>query len=306
MRKRNKLLMIIVSLLLCLTLISSSLVSSVFAKYVTTDTANVTTVFKKFGITVEAEVASELEQYKTVKSGGTIELTNMSFAPGDSYPNAIRLKFSGDAEVPVKVTLTVNVAYNTGSSNSNRFIVPANTGGNNTGSTTPVMPLGFTFGAFEFNPQNPNQAYQYHYANQTVVEPWQVTTTYADATDIDYAIADHILANVNFGDKTTTSSSASLIKTFAADDPVIFHTKSGNTSANINGFEFGFYWPLDCRESLDTNNDGKYEYDFQEMEMYFQSLSDVNNPNYDSTKVPKIQSMTFTITIEQIKNSELT
>lgn len=306
MRKRNKLLMIIVSLLLCLTLISSCLVSSVFAKYVTTDTANVTTVFKKFGITVEAEVASELEQYKTVKTDGTIELQNMIFAPGDSYKDAIRLKFSGDAEVPVKVTLTVNVAYNTGDSNSNRFIVEAGQNGNNTGSTTPVMPLGFTFGAFEFNPQNPNQAYQYHYANQTVVEPWQVTTTYADATDIDYAIADHILANVNFGDKTTTNTSASLIKTFAADNPVIFHTKSGNTSANINGFEFGFYWPLDCREPIDEDGDGKYEYDFQEMEMYFQSLSDVNNPNYDSTKAPKIQSMTFKITIEQIKNSELT
>lgn len=301
--------MIIVSLLLCLTLISSCFLSSIYARFAKKVDSSTSVSIKKFGITVEAEVASELEQYKTVKNDGTIELQNMIFAPGDSYKDAIRLKFSGDAEVPVKVTLTVNVAYNTGSNNSNRFIVAAGQNGNNTGSTTPVMPLGFTFGAFEFNPQNPNQAYQYHYANQTAVEPWQVTTTYADATDIDYAIADHILANVNFGDISdvaTEKTSASLIKTFAADNPVIFHTKSGNTSANINGFEFGFYWPLDCREPIDEDGDGEYEYDFQEMEMYFQSLSDVNNPNYDSTKAPKIQSMTFKITIEQIKNSELT
>ena len=57
MQKKNKILRRIVSALLCLTLISSCLVSSIFAKYVKTATGNISSVgIKKFGVTVDMVV----------------------------------------------------------------------------------------------------------------------------------------------------------------------------------------------------------------------------------------------------------
>ena len=53
MRKRNKILMIIVSVLLCLTLISFCCLSNIFAKYTTQKDRKFVMNLQKYGITLE-------------------------------------------------------------------------------------------------------------------------------------------------------------------------------------------------------------------------------------------------------------
>ena len=84
MQKKNKILRRIVSALLCLTLISSCLVSSIFAKYVKTATGNISSVaIKKFGVTIEG--GSDLAQHYTQLEGDTYAVKSSSanvIAPG--------------------------------------------------------------------------------------------------------------------------------------------------------------------------------------------------------------------------------
>ncbi len=56
MQKKNKILMMAISSHLCLTLISSCLVSGIFAKFVTKGTVNAPITFKKLGVTVDLKI----------------------------------------------------------------------------------------------------------------------------------------------------------------------------------------------------------------------------------------------------------
>ena len=68
MRKTNRIMMIIVSILLCLVLITTSILSGVFAKYATKQSADVDGTFKKWGISITTD--SDLsETYGTLVDG---------------------------------------------------------------------------------------------------------------------------------------------------------------------------------------------------------------------------------------------
>ena len=122
MRKRNKLLMIIVSLLLCLTLISSCFVSSIYAKFTKTATAGGSATVKKFGVEVSAEI-DEAKQTELESLGATVTvdkvdgktvsvtITGLQMAPGDYFQDIAHIKMSGQANVDCKLVMDVNLDF---------------------------------------------------------------------------------------------------------------------------------------------------------------------------------------------------
>ena len=86
MRKANKIMMMTVSILLCLVLITSSVMSSTLAKYVTTGTAQSSTArVAKWGVNVDIKVdetaLSKVSSKATIDKSGTnatIEIKNLN------------------------------------------------------------------------------------------------------------------------------------------------------------------------------------------------------------------------------------
>ena len=73
MRKANKIIMAIVSTLLTLTLVSSCILSGLYAKYVTKESSSATVSFKKFGVTITH--GTDLNtQYDTSARDGIVEI----------------------------------------------------------------------------------------------------------------------------------------------------------------------------------------------------------------------------------------
>ena len=126
MQKKNKILMMAVSSLLCLTLISSCLVSSVFAKYVTKDTATATAVIEKFGVTLSVSSLSATEQANygvTVTDNSTDNLKNagvysitvsgLKMGPGDKIEDLLAFTIGGTPNVDCQLKIDTTITYST-------------------------------------------------------------------------------------------------------------------------------------------------------------------------------------------------
>ena len=138
MRKRNKILMMAISSLLCLTLISSCLVSSVFAKFVIKDTANIPITFKKFGVTLSVSSLSAADKAKygvTVTDNSTENLKNagvysitvsgLKMGPGDTIDDLISFTIGGTANVDCQLKFDSTISYKVGKNEQNSFWVPS-------------------------------------------------------------------------------------------------------------------------------------------------------------------------------------
>ncbi len=118
--KKNKP-MKVAGYLLVATLLSTSMVSGTFAKYVTQDTVEDTARVAKFGVTVTAEGGLFAKTYKDVTGGNTpptssdttATLTVKSsnddnvIAPGTKNDTGVTFSVSGTPEVAVKVTFSI-------------------------------------------------------------------------------------------------------------------------------------------------------------------------------------------------------
>ena len=132
MRKVNKILMATVSILLCLVLISTSVVSGIYAKFVITKSGDAIVSLKAFGLTLKVKCGES-------NSGGTITPTQIDpntvsvkvdnvkmISPQSSsnryYDALIKFELSGNSNVSkVKLKLTVDF------DGVNNFNIPANT-----------------------------------------------------------------------------------------------------------------------------------------------------------------------------------
>ena len=118
MRKVNQILMATVAILLTLVLISTSVVSSVFARFTITKSAETTVELQKFGVKVTLSNDSRLDAFKKteleVKKGdsGSVTFSGLTMKPGDEYPDALKVKLEGKPTVDVKVTVAINISYN--------------------------------------------------------------------------------------------------------------------------------------------------------------------------------------------------
>ena len=126
MQKRNRILMGIVSTLLCLTLLSSSLVSGIFAKFAFEKGVDSYVQFKKWGITLDAgsDVAAE---YK--KSDDTIMVHSNSgnvIAPGTNGCLAWFKVQSSGTEVKFKLDFEGTIDIGDGYSKAKKYVKDAN------------------------------------------------------------------------------------------------------------------------------------------------------------------------------------
>lgn len=109
MKKVNKILMIVTSILLSLVLISTCIVSGTLAKFVITKDATTVVALKKFGITMQVQRGS------TVKSDYNKLSASVSWSLTDLYPgyntetDDLLVKFSGNLNVPATLKIKVDV-----------------------------------------------------------------------------------------------------------------------------------------------------------------------------------------------------
>ena len=250
---RTKIVMTIVSLLLALVLISSSMVSSVFAKYVVRKSTEASMSLEKFGV----KITATSPQQSTLKSVGgatvtmqssgsylTSTISGLKMAPGDDYYKALNFAFTGNPTVPVIVKIAVQLSFGTGSTvvETNPFYV-TKTDVSELSSANYFMPIGFTFSSGASSADG-------NYA----LNPWTNSTTAADmtASEMSNDIASGI-AGKFATDKATASGNTVTTLQLPASTAVALPIGS----STVNNFDLGFAWPLD-HGSNDTN---KTKYD---------------------------------------------
>ncbi len=262
MRKINKIMMATVSILLTLVLISSCVLSGIFAKYVTSKTASSQMQFERFGVVVNTVVDKEaLEELgatvtlpdansNEVKSGVySVTIENLPIYPGiganpnanDSatndvdgiYNNLVKFVFSGKANVPAKVSIGTDIEY------SNL----------NLDSSTPYLPLGFTCNAYNGN---------------TLVETFSMGDPGRTSDSAGAANRANNIAK-NFKDKFGMTQDVNYAYTtfqVSTTDNIVFKTKIDNTNTTdktesnktVNAFSEGIYWPFHGSETNDARD----------------------------------------------------
>ena len=124
MRRVNKILMATVAILLCLVLISTSVVSGIFAKFIITKTAQTSMVIEKFGMRLivtpdttnleNAGATVNLTNQNSYKRDVIhVEITNLQMAPGDEFFDALRVQITGTPNVDIKFRMSCHIDYDT-------------------------------------------------------------------------------------------------------------------------------------------------------------------------------------------------
>ena len=239
MKKANKIIKITVVVLLSLTLITTCVVSGLFAKYVTVGDSLTTIGLKKFGVTVEMWNGEAFDDniVSTVDSSSgtaTVTIKNFDIGPGDDFSDAVHFKITGASEVPVKVTIGFDVQYT--ESDFKPFDDPS-------GAT--VFPFGITFMGYNSSGTK--------------------LTTLGLTDDYFIAPCSDSLAPATVG--TALAGTGCVTKNFAVPsagttNTVIIH-KKGNTKIAFNEFAMGFKWPF-------TYSNGTYSQDkFNEINTFY-------------------------------------
>lgn len=122
MSKVNKILMATVAILLTLVLISTSVVSSVFARFTIKKQASMVVGLEKFGVSLGLTLSDEFVEFlggqdavddMTTVNGDSISIniTNLKMAPGDQFLDAISFNISGTPNVKVRVVIEPRVEF---------------------------------------------------------------------------------------------------------------------------------------------------------------------------------------------------
>ena len=231
MKKSNKMLMMIVSILLTLVLITTSVLSGTLAKYTTSTSSSDRARVAKWGVVIEADYSaiSSIDgvSIDEKSDGMEISLGNFKMGPGDDFTDAIKFKIYGEAEVSLMVKITADVTYNI-NSDTNNFNVPKDIGG--LAAETVVVPFGFTFGALK--------------ADGTDAVPGGYVANPCRSGTMEKTIATNVAKKIDAKYKDASVDYA--FKEFEPGDPIVLHPKNNNvvdTNTAINDFYLGFKWP---------------------------------------------------------------
>ena len=227
MPKANKIMMMTVSVLLCLVLLTTSAISGTLAKYTTTAESSASARVAKWGakidITLSDDVKGKLESadYSNLSVIQFKQDEALGMGAGKSYPEALKIKFSGTSEVRLKVKLVIGIVYNEGLAKGNTHYVPMGIkmmGNNDDGEKL---------------------------SNDFIGGPW-FSGTSADelVNNAQTAINNGIESKLDF-----TSETACVEKIFAPNEPILFNVKDDKTNTTVNELVFGLEWP-------NTHNDG--------------------------------------------------
>lgn len=269
MKKANKILMAAVAILLCLVLISTSILSGVFAKFVHQRAMDATMTFKHLGVTVTmsaetdrtALVAAGATISTEVKNGksGTITISGLKMRPGLDFSRAVKFEFGKQGEtqklsVPAEVRITTTVEYDDkvhkDTQNADKTItyynyyVPAgkiiqsiaSNGAITYMPQTYFMPIGFTF-SHDVASANGN--------TNVALGSWtEDAGTGTDSKVIASAISDSIASGVSgrIKNANTSVSKNTVTIPFAKDSAVTFNINDGT---GLTYFHMGFFYPLD-------------------------------------------------------------
>ena len=276
--------MAVVSILLSLVLISTSIVSGVFARFVITQTGQSSFVITKFGAGLSVDVSALTGiagvTKTSVTNGKSISVTvsNLKIGPGDVIPNAVRFNIYYNSSKPkftsfIKITTTIQYTESNFSiTNDDKTSI----GGTAKNTTTYFMPIGFTFGY-----QSNTSSGFYHY----VSEPWIVSTDSNDIAPatIQNAITAGIKSKVTSPTPTVEDATKNVVKigNFTKDkQPKLTISKPTTGTVSYSNFDLGFVWPFEYE-------DAEGVYDFDEIATYLAGKSDTSI------------SVTFTVTFEQ-------
>ena len=144
MRRANKILMATVAVLLCLVLISTSIVSGVFARFAITKKAETTVKLEQFGVTIELtpdpNLVGYIQENLTVNKGDSVSITlsGVELIPGNNFYKALNVQVGGTPNVDVDFTITCEVDYDYESA----YFVPSEISGYE--EARPFMPIGYT------------------------------------------------------------------------------------------------------------------------------------------------------------------
>lgn len=242
MRRANKILMAAVAILLCLVLITTSVVSGVFAKYAIKKQASTSVGLEKFGVELGITVQPELittvgtNNVVTVNDGENVSvtITNLTMSPGMKFYDAIKIHADGHTTVATQFKMTFSISFT-----KDDFKV----------NGTSYMPLGFRLTAF-----NSSGGRIEKHDKVAVAHPF--LANYAPKR-VSYAIANNTADYIDFSHTEKDDYSTNYVtKDFAADTDVVFKTKKLTTNVDINDFSVGFYYPLDATDETSKNLTG--------------------------------------------------
>ena len=245
MRKRNRVLMIIVSLLLCLVLISSCVLSGIFAKYTTKKTASAKLGFEQFGVTLELEVGDALKNACKDANGNTtytlttnthtgeisFVATSLKLKPGDDFTKMIKFTIGGTANVKCKLNIDVDVTYD-----ADNFYIPSTSSENIT-----YMPIEFCCTYADSNGSSVANKTLY---NKFVDGPKEDDNVEYVAMNAMLADFNDVVLTGNYDETNHTATDVSIERIFtpttAAKPAVQLTYKTG--SKTVNQLNFGFKW----------------------------------------------------------------
>jgi hypothetical protein len=103
-----------VAILLCLVLITTSVVSGIFARFTIYKKSETSVSFQSFGVTVELTPNSNLKTKSEVKKGdsASVMFEELPMAPGDKFYEALCIDIEGTPNVPIIFRATCHIEYN--------------------------------------------------------------------------------------------------------------------------------------------------------------------------------------------------
>lgn len=238
MKKTNKILTRALVILLALVLITSSVVSSTFAKYVVSKEATTKVELQKFGLTVTLE-GTDTETVVSQKGDSvTLSYPDITLIPGDdTYKHAINASVSGKASVDAKLYIAVTITCD-----DERYTITGQqfTPLNNTlGDGKVCNPIEFFVGSSLTDAYSVNTPYDFLTTNnnRNVIK-----------TTIENAIGAKIATNANSEGITASNSGAEVEGTIKAGDEI-----------NLENIDIGFVWAeknnvddTDCWDEITT------------------------------------------------------
>ena len=236
MRRANKILMATVAVLLCLVLISTSIVSGVFARFAITKKAETTVKLEQFGVTIELTPVGDLAKFKIepeLKKGDSVSMTfsNIDMAIGDSFLDTLKVKIYGEPTVPVELKFSCYVNYD--DSDRGNYWVDKTI--SKAGKNCIFMPLGYTIGwpgGMNSNPNNPRYVCrQYHNKNRDEIEEI-ITRNVANEL---------FLKNIQKNDGTIKIDNTN--NTHYYTHPLDEGKDLSEYGYHIGEFYLGFHWP---------------------------------------------------------------
>ena len=241
MKKANKILMATVAILLSLVLITTSVVSGIFARFTVLQEAKTKMTLNKFGVSLGLELSDEFVEFldreevvaDMTENGDSISIVIPKFkmAPGDEFWDAVKISVNNTPNVNCTFKLQFDITYN-----DNDFKVPKSISG--AGSNITFMPIGFKLKTLNASDSSVianevDLAYSFLTYGHTQYS-YTIPKNLSNYMDLDHTENDNYTTNY-------------VTKDFSSGTAAVFHPKNDGTvdnSVNIKDFYVGFGYPF--------------------------------------------------------------